>query len=163
MNTIERLRKCFNRPAIYPGDVIHNIRIEFGVENLLTTRDVWFAVIDEMERKLEERYMELPLDRDGKPVHVGDMMMDCEIPREVVAVTDERVVLGGYPCDGEQMYRRGFARNYSHYVKPTVKSVLEKALNEVANFTKDRGHQPSAEDIINIVNEIAPKLQLREE
>lgn len=163
MNAIERLRKCFERPAVYPEDVIHNMRSEFGAENLLTTRDVWLAVIDEMERELEERYMELPLDRDGKPVHVGDTMMDYETQRDVVAVTDDCVVLGSYSWDGEQMYRCGFARDYSHYVKPTVESVLEKALNEVASFTKDMGHQPSAEDITNIVNQVAPKLQLREE
>ena len=34
--------------------------------------------LDEIEREIAERYMELPMDADGVPIHVGDELMTSE-------------------------------------------------------------------------------------
>jgi len=41
-------------------------------------REVWLYFCDEIEREIAERYMELPVDADGVPIHVGDELETSE-------------------------------------------------------------------------------------
>lgn len=78
--------------------------------------------LDEIEREIAERYMELPVDADGVPIRVGDVMLDLETPRTAIAVAPDSFVMDGY--DTCSYYRPGLARNY-HHVKPrTLEDVL---------------------------------------
>lgn len=48
-------------------------------KKLAMSMDTWFkrdlvCIADEIEAEIAERYMELPLDADGVPIHVGDKM-----------------------------------------------------------------------------------------
>lgn len=68
LESIERLRESLN-----------DCTTEAGVEpNRFDT--YWITaracdiLIDEIEREIAERYMELPVDADGVPIHLGDMV-----------------------------------------------------------------------------------------
>lgn len=84
---------------------------------------------DEIEREIAERYMELPLDADGVPIHVGD----------VVRING---LSGTLPVDGIGCERVWFMHNGNagfttvmnvHHFKPrTVEDVLMSAGVSVA-------------------------------
>ena len=117
--------------------------------------------LDEIERELEEEYVPLPKDADGVTIHIGDRVENNE---RVVRITltdgswEPSVYVDKAPCVIEEY----FCCAVSHYHKPTVEDVLEKALNEAAMLDRKEGYWPSAADITNIVNELAPKLLLKE-
>ena len=71
---------------------------------------------DEIQAEIDSRYMLLPVDAVGVPIHVGDEVVDYETPRRVVAVTSNEIVMTGYPCTGEQMNRFGIAKGYHHAI-----------------------------------------------
>lgn len=54
-------------------DSIDKLR-EYGHECCARMDDTIHDLADEIEAEIAERYMELPLDADGVPVHVGDEM-----------------------------------------------------------------------------------------
>ena len=56
LESIEKLRRCVS-------------------ENVPGVRGLVCGIADEIEAEIAERYMELPLDADGVPIHVGDEMM----------------------------------------------------------------------------------------
>lgn len=82
------------------------------------------AATYEVQDEIDSRYMELPLDADGVPIRVGDVVVDYKTPRTVVAITQDSIVMNGYPCTGEQGYRFGIARNHKHHKPRTVEDVL---------------------------------------
>lgn len=85
---------------------------------------------DEIEAEIEERYMELPVDADGVPIRVGDVMVDYKTPRNVVAVAPDSFMMDGYETDS--FYRPGLAKNHRH-VKRTLEDVLSDFAAEVEN------------------------------
>lgn len=161
MEALERMERCVLGDDENPLSAIENLRKEFGCVSL-HHRDILKAVVDEIKDELEERYMALPLGADGKPIRVGDMVVDYPAPSEVVAVSEDGIVLGGYRGD-HTTCGVVYAGDYRHYRKQTVEDVLEDALSKAAMLDRSAGYRLSAADIIEIVNEIAPKLQLRSE
>lgn len=75
-------------------------------------------------------YMPLPLDADGVPIRVGDVMVDYKTPRNVVAVAPDSFMMDGYETDS--FYRPGLAKNHRH-VKRTLEDVLSDFAAEVEN------------------------------
>ena len=116
-------------------------------------RDRFFAACDAIEAELAEEYMALPIDLEGKPIHVGDTMIDWKTPRAVAAVSEDSICLAGYEADS--YYRMGIARNYRHHHEPTVKSVLAEMLAEW-------GELPSEEPIDGIIDKYSELLRLKE-
>lgn len=119
--------------------------------------------IGKIEQEIKEHYIELPKDADGDVWRVGDLVVGEVNPRNPKRI--ERMLWYGtdsgwqletdsiiYPCPERPR----------HYHALNVEDVLEDALNKAANLDRKEGYWPSAADITNIVNEIAPKLQLRE-
>ena len=89
------------------------------------------AICDEIEAEIADNYMRLPLDADGEPIHVGDVMMDGKTPRYAVAVAPESFMMDGYETGS--FYRPGLAKNH-HHVKPrTLEDVLEDCINEFSH------------------------------
>ena len=118
---------------------------------------------DAIEREVESKYNELlPKDVSGKTVRYGCYVTVCPYDGKPMKVNALRLSGFGWSVvfeDGssEYLYRVLVCE------PPTVEDVLEEALNKAANLDRKEGYWPSAADITNIVNEIAPKLQLKEE
>ena len=97
-------------------------------------------IADEIEREIAERYMELPLDADGVPIHIGDMLEATEPNAK-----KERFIVAGYTTEystwaGDSATLMATNENatefYCHYcrhVKPrTIEDVLRDAGVSVA-------------------------------
>ena len=86
------------------------------------------AIADRIEAELAERYMELPVDADGVPIHVGDELEGYGYPSGGAyckAVMGWGVMAG----EREQPYRNWLmwsADALRHYTPPTVEDVLEE-------------------------------------
>ena len=50
------------------------------------------AIADEIEREIAEKYMELPVDADGEPIHMGDAMYDGKVAKLVISDDGEHSV-----------------------------------------------------------------------
>ena len=121
-------------------------------------------IADAIERELEEEYVALPKDVNGDVWRVDDLIVGELNPNNPKRV--ERMLW--YGPDAEWQLETDSIiytcpERSRHYHALTVEDVLEKALNEAAMLDRIEGYWPSAADITNIVNELAPKLQLREE
>ena len=92
------------------------------VDGVAKRVDQYCDAIDAVHRNLEDMvgggWMKLPVDADGVPIHIGDMMVyaDGTHPKEVIAVTGTTV----YLCDDGPRY----ADMCRHYSPPTVESIL---------------------------------------
>lgn len=150
------------REVIKSLDELRGMRGNYATYEDLIMR--CYDIADEIEREVESNYIELPKDANGEVWRVGDLVVGETNPNNPKRV--ERMLWYGpdsgwqletdtiiYPCPER-------ARNYH---APTVEDVLEEALNRAANLDRKEGYWPSAADITNIVNEVAPKLQLRKE
>ena len=144
MKTIDELRGFLSKSpsVVYPDEVL--------------------GYVDAIERELEERYVALPKDADGETIHIGDRVENNERVARIT-LTDDSWEPSVYIEKLPNVLHEYFCNEVSHYHEPTVKDVLEKALNEAAMLDRNEGYWPSAADITNLVNELAPKLQLREE
>lgn len=124
--------------------------------------DELVRITEAIEREVLEGYAELPKDADGEYIHIGDRVEDNERVMRIVLTNgswEPSVYVEKAPCLLEEY----FCNEVSHYKPPTVEDVLEKALNKAASLDRPEGYWPSAADITNILDEVAPKLQLRED
>lgn len=108
---------------------------------------------DEQQRFIDEHYQLLPVDADGEPIHIGDVMENIVCPsvhREVSGV--------GVECfygwdDGNGRYSQFSANCYRHHHEPTVEDVLTK-------FGIDWEYETNSEDRAALLAEYAAKLRL---
>ena len=88
--------------------------------------DKLMDLADEIEREIAERYMLLPVDADGVPIRVGDVL-ECEPSGTFTVGT-----IGENECvseDGRVLIR--FVSRVSRHVKPrTIEDVLRDILND---------------------------------
>lgn len=88
-------------------------------------------IADEIEAEIAEKYMELPVDADGVPTHVGDTIEYPNGKRDVVRFI---TVNDNMPTFNE----RGWVASKCRHIKPrTIEDVLTDLVNEVAR----QGHQ----------------------
>ena len=128
----------------------------------------------EQQQWIDSHYALLPKGADGEPIHIGDKLVGKYLEGNPLVkctrltLTNDWMV-GNGRGEGKTDWMVGHGRGegtpslYAHYHEPTVEDVLEKALNEAAMLDRESGYWPSAADITNIVNEIAPKLRLRKD
>lgn len=78
-------------------------------------------IADEIEREIAERYMELPVDAGGVPIHIGDRMrLDNGHEGEVWLIGAFDIMMSDHLC---------FDWAMSHHVKPrTLEDVLLDAM-----------------------------------
>lgn len=88
-------------------------------------------ILDEIEREIAERYMELLLDADGVPIRVGDTLEyayeDIHLVRKVVAVSSDMFAWESVVSDSD-FGIRGIAKFHRHIKPRTVEDVLEDFL-----------------------------------
>ena len=117
------------------------------------------ATVEKIEREVAERFMELPLDADGVPIRVGDVMefSAFEIEKPVTRMVDGIGQGVFFAWCGERGYQQHEAKRYRHHHEPTVEDVLQKLLEQAVGYSD--AHTTVALDAIA---EYAQRLQLRE-
>ena len=84
INAIEKLREWANQ---HKGWSLYDIQIN--------------EIADEIEHEISERFIKMPVDADGVPIHVGDEITDKDsIPCIITSVSATRV----YCKDGSWVY-----------------------------------------------------------
>ena len=116
---------------------------------------------DAIECEVRERYVALPLDADGVPIHVGDMMERGESRGHVIALMISEYpkkwggeLHWGVQLEGEQA-PTALDLTFRHYHAPTVEDVLRefaKRWDDPANYAKGE-----------LVEAFAAKLRLSED
>ena len=94
-------------------------------------------------------YMPLPLDKNGEPWHVGDVINFDDDVRKVSSVSPTHVIVHSYGITISVL-----ANKYEHYKKPTVESVLTELIAETCGDSS-----PDDETIAKY----ASKIQLKKE
>lgn len=119
-------------------------------------------IADAIEAEVAERYMKLPVDGDGIPVHVGDVLYGAGGESYEADAVDKEGMLYFDREDGRSEYEYKGTSGLRHRRPPTVEGVLEKALNEAAMLDRKEGYWQSAADVTNIVDKYVNKLRLAE-
>ena len=107
----------------------------------------------------EHGLVRMPVDAEGEPIHVGDVMEWCDSGETLTVEGIGRDAL--FYIDGENAGWTA-ARNKRHHHEPTVEDVLREFTDEVWNRCCE-GATASDSGIDELVAECAAKLQLREE
>lgn len=94
--------------------------IDYGIKR----RDELIKLTDAIEREIAEKYMELPVDADGMPIHVGDSI---EYPNGTHDVVRFITVNDNVPTFNES----GWVASKCRHVKPDpLKELLNDHLQE---------------------------------
>ena len=125
MESIEKLREL--AADINGTEIIAHIdlgsRLAFHSEWLDSWHKAFDAACEEIEREIAERYMELPLDADGVPIHCGERMrLDNGHEGEVWLIGAFDIMMSDHMC---------FDWAMSHHAKPrTLEDVLKEVMTE---------------------------------
>ena len=121
-------------------------------------------IADKIEQEIEERYIELPKDANGEPIHVGDALQGkkvgggwCE-PFKVV-----RMDIDG---DGWGVYELGGSRRQPRLCRhkpPTVEDVLSEFTDAIIEWAGESGTVAEVGTWSDIAADFAKRLQLKEE
>lgn len=113
---------------------------------------------DAIETELSERYVALPLDAEGEPIHVGDVMESRG--GTVFEVEEISLYSYGWRCDGHGRDKNGYECNahispidLTHHHPPTVEDVLYELTNRL--FDDDESSTDK-----ELIAEYAAKLRL---
>ena len=141
IKALEELRESFD-----------DCTTEAGIEpntfdTVWITKSCAIAMLDEIQAEVDERFMELPLDADGVPIRVGDVLdppSDCDdyVTCQVVKLTYDLFEKEWY-FEGEAVGSfMGFCgyfdtAGWTHHKPRTLEDVLCDFANDVAM----QGHQ----------------------
>lgn len=91
------------------------------------------ATVEKIEKEVAERYMELPLDADGVPIRVGDVLTDGEHTYTVTSVTFDSfaVTVCGYSETSLNSWPIDQPGKMRHHHAPTVEDVLRDMLDSL--------------------------------
>ena len=112
-------------------------------------------IADEIEQEIEERYIELPKDADGEPIHIGDKLVGKYlVGNPIVECTRLTLTNDWMVGHGREDGTSGL---FVHYKPPTVEDVLWEFALEI--------DQSADMDVrgAKIIAEYAKRLQIREE
>lgn len=116
MESIDKLREYADKLRVYPG-----------VMSWGYVATIIGSIADEIEDEISERYMPLPLDADGVPCKVGDMVEFNGREYEVFGVSED----GVYVNNGD-IWMLLFPRGDMHHAKPrTIEDVLDDYRREL--------------------------------
>lgn len=127
MESIEKLREslkdCTSEAGVEPN----------RFDTYWITARACDMLIDEIEAEIESRYMELPVDADGVPIHVGDRLTNINKP------SDEYIVAG---VNGEKLFVYGghafICASQCRHVNPrTIEDVLRDLIDGIDSVEFD--------------------------
>lgn len=137
MESIEKLRESSHlddsKWTLETSEVVYVTGNRPSDPNAVNWGEQWRKIADEIEAEIESRYMELPVDADGVPIHVGDKLTNINKP------SDEYIVAG---VNGEKLFVYGghafICASQCRHVKPrTIEDVLEEFYHAVLNHDMD--------------------------
>jgi len=114
MESIDKLRETLRKCGCSDDCYSCAVSYEFG------------GIADEIEREIAEKYMLLPVDAEGVPIHVGDCMLVRTIKTYVRAIGD------GYWIDGTEGFTHT-PEDWSHYKSRTIEDVLREFAEQAEN------------------------------
>ncbi len=112
--------------------------------------------LDEIERELEEEYVELPRDANGEHIHIGDKLTGKYLTGNPVVECTRLTLTNGWMVGHGRA--DGTPELFAHHKPPTVEDVLREFADLVR---KERVEQAQISD--ETVAEFAERLRLREE
>ena len=123
-----------------------------------------------VQDELKERFIELPVDADGVPIHVNDEMESKYHPDKVFIVKRLKYseghgwMIGGATREDLGEYHLYCCLNCHHYEPPTVEDEIRSIVQLCFNI-KERGERWSVDDVMQSgnVSDVVAKLRLREE
>ena len=135
MESIEKLREslkdCTSKAGIEPNQF----------DTYWITARACDMLIDEIEREIAVKYMELPLDADGVPIKLGDRIKCTDTPTSrtfiVLAIGKTKggnPVFHGYEEKGDHLERHRIGPNTRHAKPRTIEDVLQCAGVSVASI-----------------------------
>ena len=136
MESIEKLREL--TADINSTEIINHIdvvgKFMFHSEWLESWHKTFGATCDEIKHEIAERYMELPADADGVPIHVGDKMQyHGDKPFTVCAVAPGVIHEWTESRIGERVETYHYTpAQCKHYKPRTIEDVLQDAGVSVA-------------------------------
>ena len=168
MSITDELREYANIETdrdIYAGARLYKIadRIDAEHEADVSTACRLAAGLDN-DALAKRGYIALPMDADGVPIHVGDMVEDAGVREIVKRVMQIRYTLGtsskppivltSIITDASQLPQK--PNSYRHHHAPTVEDVLRE-------FGISWEYESDCEDRAALLKEYAAKLRLAEE
>ena len=137
MKSLDELRRCLGSDCMDDESVCMQYR---------DCREHYFALIDAAEREVAERYVELPVDADDVPWHLGDV---TENGNTIMAMglNAHGWCFVGTPNDIDPSIHR-------HYHAPTVEDVLREFGKAWVEWKDGSPYDP--------ITKYAAKLQLKE-
>lgn len=93
-------------------------------------------IADEVDAEIADRFMELPMDADGVPIHVGDKLFNRE---GGIIYTVANLIFDGRSWWYESGDKRIPCNNARHYNPQTLEDVLCKALADASCAGADIG------------------------
>ena len=158
---VERLRETMKRHPVSPTNE-HIVNALVGYDNwLTTTSDDAEAIIDLLTDDDDmDDYAKLPVDADGKTIHIGDEICGYGYPTGGVyckAIVNERLILAGTDDEPYHEWLMWDAGSCRHYHKQTVEDVLREFV-----ITLDQNAHLS-NGVARTIDEYAPRLRLKED
>lgn len=148
LKSVSKLRLLVDetRDAYLRGDVNYTIELD--------------GIAERIEQEVSERFMELPLDADGVPIRVGDVVeAGFDGTQEIAGVSGENSdfpYVFFFPDDGTEA--QWCEAQDCHHHAPTVEDVLREFAEKITDSQIPDVH-PTYEEA---VAEYAQRLQLRE-
>lgn len=122
VETCDKLSEYADKLRVYPG-VMSFDQVARGIDSIAED------IESEIEAEISDRYMPLPLDADGVPCRVGDMLIYDGSEHEVLAV-DTRCVW--FDIARRTIALEPFPADECHHVKPrTIEDVLDDYRREL--------------------------------
>ena len=134
--------------------------------HLIGCEQDWYVLADEIEREVAEKYMLLPVDADGVPIHVGDVLHTTEHDGHGNVNVD--FIASGYTTEhsdgmGELMVMNDectefYVRNCRHVKPDPVKELLEEFADKIP-FVWDGDKPKESWPYDSLMNEYAAKIR----
>ena len=130
MESIEKLRNSShlddNKWTLSTGEVFNFFGSEPIDHDAINWGEQWRKIADEIEAEIAEKYMELPVDADGVPIRVGDMLnWEYESEKYTVCAVAPGRVHHWIQQDGKRSTIDYPPNQVTHYKQRTLEDVLE--------------------------------------
>ncbi len=99
-------------------------------------------IANEIEREIADKYMELPVDADGEPIHIGDAMDDGKVAKLVISDDGEHSV---YVYKLRNVLNEFYCYETSHVKPRTVEDVMSEYAELSASQDVKKYHEVSDE------------------
>ena len=130
-------------------------KLRYYIDHGIKHRDELIKLIDAIEREIAEKYMELPVDADGVPIHVGDAMYDGKVAKLVISDDGEHSV---YVYKLPNVQHEIYCYETAHVKPDPIKELLEEFADKIP-FVWDGDKPKESWPYDSLMNEYAAKIR----